>query len=224
MRDSAFAVWRRPRFADVPRSGSRVTERFHCEQRQQSRLMHLLEVLLCRANGESIAQIETRRGRPVARINFLAPLLAALSCVSCSAELNPLDMHIGGTARQRPETTIGPAVNGLHSEWRVVKIWLPSSQIRNAASFDSTVHLSLSDCEGATLAIDDIYVSGLSLNEISRIPAATFKGRIGPSTSVAAVFYVREDLFQREPKICGSISGGGMVLGQTHGHEFVLKR
>lgn len=159
----------------------------------------------------------------MATIRFLVPLLAALSSVSCSAELSPLNIDVGATTRQRPETTIGPAANGLHAEWRVVKIRLPSSQMRKAASFDSTAHLSLSDCKGSRLAIDDIYVSGLSLNDMSKMPAAKFKGWIGPSDPVAAVFYVREDLFQREPKICGSISGGGMALGQTHGNEFVLK-
>lgn len=175
------------------------------------------------ANAEAIVLNKKRRVSPMAAFDFLAPLLVAVSCVSCSAELNPIDISIGSTTRKRPETTIGPSANGLHPEWRVVKISLPSSQIRNAVSFKSTIHLSLSDCDGAKVAIDDIYVSDLSLNEMSRIPAARLKGLFESSDSVAAVFYVREDLFQREPRICGSISGGGMAFGETRGNEFIVK-
>lgn len=156
-------------------------------------------------------------------VKLFASLIAALACVSCSAEINPIKISVGSIVHQRPETTVGPAINGLQLKWRVVRVFLSSAQLKKARSFNSTVHLLLSDCDGATLAIDDIYVSDLSLNEMSVMSEKEFQGLIESSSSVAAVFYLRDDLYQRERRICGSISGGGMALGSTSGISFVVK-
>ena len=103
-----------------------------------------------------------------------------------------------------------------------MRIALPSSQIKKSASFGSTVHLTISDCAGATLSIDDIYVSDFSLNEARKWLPEIDKIPVG-SDSVWATFYIREDIFQREDSICGSVSGGGMAEGKTGGIQFVVK-
>lgn len=153
--------------------------------------------------------------------HFAIIVIAGL-CASCSANLRPTDIDVGSTTRQRPETTVGPALRDADKEWRAVRIALPSSQIKKAASFGSTAHLKISDCAGATLSIDDIYVSNCSLNEAWKWLPENDKIPAG-SDSVWATFYIREDIFQREDNICGSVSGGGMAGGKTSGIQFVVK-
>lgn len=159
----------------------------------------------------------------MAATNYFAIIMIATSCASCSANLDPIDIDVGSTTRQRPETTVGPAVKDLDTEWRIVRITLPSSQIREAASFSSTVHLTISDCAGVTVAIDDIYISNFSLNEISKASPDKYRKLTDSSDSVSATFYIKEDIFQREGNICGSISGGGMAIGKTGGIQFIVK-
>lgn len=158
----------------------------------------------------------------MSRLPKIAFAFAALTVLPAwTLDVEPISVSVGGLATERPVSNISPN-DRQAGPWHEVDIDIDQPALRSLARWKPTFRLMIDDCAGKVVSVEDLFVDGKSIGHIINDEPSVDALRETKS-SVRLTAFLLEKVFQENPQICASLSGGNTLGAAIKQHCYRLK-